>query len=208
MRTLQVAICACLAGFLAMPLAAWQDKDKDKTTPDVTVILDFKGAHSAVAIREMEREAGLILKASGVRLGWAKLGDNPSASYVDLVVMKFKGACEFQPSATRYDEPGPYARTFITDGEILPFGEVDCDRVVGSAYDAMGRDDFARAEMLIGRALGRVVAHELVHMLTKSTTHGTAGIEKPALTGRQLISAALPLSEFDVDRVRQERASH
>jgi hypothetical protein len=204
MSSFHVLICACLAGILATPLDAQVDKT---STPDVTVILDFKGPRSQSSIKEMEREAGLILKASGVRLGWAMLGENPNASYNDLVVLTFKGSCEFGPPA-RYGEAGPYARTFITDGEVRPFGEVDCDRVVSSAFEAMAHDDHVGPDLLIGRALGRVVAHELVHMLTKSATHGIVGVEKPALTGKQLIDAALPLSEFDIDRVRQERGAH
>jgi hypothetical protein len=45
-------------------------------------------------------------------------------------------------------------------------------------------------------------------MLTKSPEHGKEGVEKPALSGRQLIAAFLPLSAFDVDRLRLERATH
>ena len=65
--------------------------------------------------------------------------------------------------------------------------------------------DYAKGDVLVGRALGRVVAHELVHMLTKSETHAKEGVEKAALSGRQLIAASLPLSEFDLDRLRLER---
>jgi hypothetical protein len=61
---------------------------------------------------------------------------------------------------------------------------------------------------LLGRALGRVVAHELVHMLTKSKQHGRDGVEKAALSARQLIAESLPLSIFDIDRLQQERRSH
>jgi hypothetical protein len=48
----------------------------------------------------------------------------------------------------------------------------------------------------------------LVHMLTKSRVHGTEGVEKPALSGRQLIAASLPLSDFDIDRLKQELLVH
>ena len=62
----------------------------------------------------------------------------------------------------------------------------------------MSGSDLARGNLLIGRAMGRVVAHELVHMLTKSGQHGTEGVEKPALSGKQLIMGSLPLSAFDI----------
>jgi len=61
--------------------------------------------------------------------------------------------------------------------------------------------DFARADLLVGRALGRVVVHEIVHMLTKSADHGRDGVFRESLSGRQLISTTLPLSAMDVDRL-------
>lgn len=203
-RARRWAALLAVLGALAAPIGA---STLSKSPPDVTVILDFKGAYSSLAIKEMEREAGQILAASGVQLGWDILGRNPHATYNDLVLMTFHGACEYDADSPRYDTLGPYAMTHISNGDVLPFGEVDCGRIVSSARDAMSGGDYARADQLVGRAMGRVVAHELVHMLTRSATHGTEGVEKPALSGRQLISPVLPLSAFDIDRLKQERAA-
>ena len=57
----------------------------------------------------------------------------------------------------------------------------------------------------MGRALGRVVAHELVHMLTRSDDHAREGVQKAALSGRQLIAASLPLDAFDAGRLKLAR---
>jgi hypothetical protein len=196
---LRVAICFFLIG-LAMPLGAGERVGP----PVLTVIFVFKGPYSRTSLKEMERESGLVLRSSGVRLDWRMLGENPHASYNDLVVMTFKGACKFDPARPIHDEPGPLAMTHLVDGKILPFGEVDCDRVVSSARTAMSGSDYSHADLLIGRALGRVVTHELVHMLTRSGEHGTEGVEKPALSGRQLIAANLRLSAFDIARLKQK----
>jgi hypothetical protein len=206
--TYAFSISGLLIAALALPLGA----GVDHSSPSIlTVIMDFKGPHSASSLKEMKRESGMILKSTGVQLDWKMLGEDPFASYRDLVVMTFKGVCEFEPAPPRYDELGPLgplATTKTTNGEVQPFGEVDCNRVVNSARSAMSQQDFARGDMLIGRAMGRVVAHELVHMLTRSGQHGTEGVEKPALSGRQLIAASLPLSAFDIDRLKQERFVH
>jgi hypothetical protein len=191
----------CLIAGLAVPLGA----GIDRILPSVlTVVLDFKGPHSRTSLNEMKRESGLILSSSGVQLDWRMLGEDPSESDNDLVVMTFRGVCKYEPGAPAYDELGPLAMTHSVDGEIQPFGEVDCDRVVNSARNAMSVGDYARGDLLIGRAMGRVVAHELVHMLTKSGQHGTEGVETPALSGKQLIGGYLPLSVFDIDRLNQE----
>jgi hypothetical protein len=201
MRPIRLLACACLIGAIALPLVARIDK---KPLSGLTVILDFRGTHSGASVSEMEREAGLIMKSSGVQLDWRLAGDQ-SLHYNNLVVMTFRGSCSFDPPSRRYYEPGPYASTKITDGEVQPFGDVDCDRVVATAGDAMAEDtDYFRGDQLVGRALGRVVAHELVHMLTRSNRHGTEGVAKASLSGKELIEESLTLSLSDIERVRKE----
>ncbi|MES1257852.1 MAG: hypothetical protein ABUS51_05465 [Acidobacteriota bacterium] len=198
-----VCIFTCLLACLALPMVtAAQD-----AASDVTVVVDIKGPYSPTAIREMQREATRIILSSGIQLDWQRRENVSSAVFNDLVVMTFKGSCTFDPAPPRYDELGPYAITRTANGEVQPFGEVDCDRVVNSVRTAMFGEDYARGELLIGRALGRVVAHELVHMLTKSGQHGHEGVQKAALSGKQLISRSLPLSAMDVDRLKLERHS-
>ena len=194
-----VHVCACLMGGILVPPAV---------KADVTVIVDFKGISSRIAVNEMEREASKIISASGVQLAWRTRGQAVNATFDDLVVMSFKGACTYVPAPPLYDELGPYASTRTTSGEVQPFGEVDCGRVVSSVRSAMFGGDFDRAEILVGRALGRVVAHELVHMLTKSDVHAHQGVQKASLSGKQLIAASLPLSAIDLDRLRVERKVH
>jgi hypothetical protein len=192
MRTLVVWIC--LLGFLTAPLEARNEK---KSPFNLTVILYFKGTHSRATLAAMERETELILGSSGVRVRWAMLGEEPPAVENDLVVMRFNGSCEFDPSPQASGKPGPLAFAWSSGGEILPFGEVNCDRIVKSARGAMSSGDYARANQLVGRAMGRVLAHELLHILTGSPHHSTMGISQPALSGRQLIEEVLPLSDAD-----------
>jgi hypothetical protein len=172
---------------------------------DLTVILDVKGTYSPVSFSEMRREASQIIQVSGVRLAWRLRSESTNQTFNDLVVMTFTGSCSFEPAPPLYDELGPLAVTRTANGEVQPFGEVNCDRVVNSVRSAMFGGDYARADLLVGRALGRVVAHELVHMLTKSGQHAREGVQKAALSGRQLIAASLPLSAVDIDRLIQER---
>jgi len=167
----------------------------------LTVILDFRGAHSDSSIREMERESGSILKTTGLKLDWRLRDDAPKSAYPNLVVMTFNGNCKFLPAPRGYDEFGPLAFTETTDHVIQSFGQVDCDHVVEAARSAMFGADYAHAELLVGRALGRVVVHEIVHMLTRSAEHGRDGVFEAALSGRQLIAPSLPLSAVDADRL-------
>src|ERR1700689_2712226 len=109
----RVAIYFCLITGLAVPLGARVERGAPSV---LTVILAFKGPYSQTSLKEMERDSGLVLSSSGVRLDWKILGENPHASYDDLVVMTFKGACQFDPALPIHDELGPLAMTNSVDG--------------------------------------------------------------------------------------------
>jgi hypothetical protein len=189
MRTFPVAIAFCLAGFLALPPAS---QAANKSPEDLTVILDFKGPRSQNSIREMEQEARLILNSFGVRLGWALLGQQPHANYTSVAIVTFRGSCEFNPWLSQPLDSGSYAFTQLTDGQVEPFAEVNCNRVASAVQDAISGRGYAGAEQMFGRALGRVLAHELVHILTRSVLHASEGVTGPALSPRELTEPHLP----------------
>lgn len=131
------------------------------------------------SVLQMQREADAILKSAGYRLNWVSLGSTLRANYDGLVVLRFRGWCELEAVFRKPAIPGPLGITHISNGFLLPFGEVECDRVVNAVRPA--GEAYPAAERLVGRALGRVVAHQLIHMLTRSTSQAGEGVEKPAL---------------------------
>lgn len=175
--------------------------------PKVTVVLDFQGIHSDLSVTEMEHETEGILKSSGLQLDWRMASEAAHETFSDLVVVQFKGSCKVEPVPYVYDELGPLAFTYSSDGTIQPFTEVSCDKVAASVRSAMWGGDFEKADFLFGRALGRVLAHELVHVLTASGRHAHDGVYKPALSGKELITGTLMLSPADIARLREIQKS-
>lgn len=155
----------------------------------ITIVLDLPGQYSEPSVQEMKREFAGVMKESGLRFEWRLRSDVSGESFDHLVVVRFKGKCILEPVGYMYDERGPLAFTHSTDSVLQPFSEVECDKVTATVRSAMWGGDFSRADLLFGRALARVVAHELVHMLSESSGHGAADATKPALSGRDLISA-------------------
>jgi hypothetical protein len=171
----------------------------------VTVVLDFKGPHSDRSVDVMKSELQSILSDAGVSFAWSSPKEASQKTSDNLVVVSFKGKCILEPIPYLYDERGPLASTFTSsEGELLPFSEVACDTVTNSIRSAMFSGDYNKADLLLGRALGRVVAHEIVHIITKSAEHSKEGVQKPALSGSQLISDHLKLSGKDVTRIQQD----
>jgi hypothetical protein len=184
---LYVAALAC-----ALPAAA----------TDVTVVIDFNGPYSDRSIAEMKREAEGIIKDSGLHLDWKSREAVGANSYPNLVLVRFKGRCVLEPDPNLYDERGPFAFTYSSDGDVLPFTEVACDHVTASVQSAISGDDFSRLDYLMGRALGRVVAHELVHILTRSGNHAREGVAQTAFSGKELIGAPLKLTRVEVEKLK------
>jgi len=171
---------------------------------ELTIVLDFRGPHSQKSVEAMEEETQEIFKGAGLHLDWKSREEAARITAPDLVYVRFNGRCELPPPPL-YDElgeTGPLASTYETDGEIQPFSEVSCDRVGALVRSGLRGSDVKRGDQLIGRALGRVVAHELAHILTGSAKHSKDGVFEAAFKARQLIAGELSLGPADIDRLR------
>jgi hypothetical protein len=167
----------------------------------ITIVLDFQGPRSEQSVAEMKREFAGIMKDSTLRFDFRWRSQASEEALTDLVLVRFTGKCVLEPVGYLYDERGPMAFTYSTDGIVQPFSEVACDKVTSAVRSAMAGSDFANADVLLGRALGRVLAHEVVHILSKSGAHGRTGVAKTALSGSQLIAPELRLGPEDVERI-------
>lgn len=178
--------------------------------PSLTVLLDFQSAASLESVGELQREVRQLFKPSGLRLDLrlrSELRDNDV--FDDIVVVTFKGNCLLPTDPALLDErgPGPLAFAHTADGRIQPFSEVGCDSVRRAVESALWGDQRRNRDQLFGRALGRVVAHELVHMLAQTNTHAKSGVFKPSLSGTQLIADHLALSPEDSNLLRHSKPS-
>ena len=167
----------------------------------ITIVLEFQGPRSESAIVEMKREFAGIMKESELHFDFRSREQVAESAPDDLVIVKFTGRCVLEPAGYLYDERGPMAFTYSTDGVVQPFSAVACDKVTSAIRPAMSGGDFAKADVMLGRALGRVLAHEVVHMLSKSGAHAHDGVAKTSLSGSQLIAPVLKLGAADLERM-------
>lgn len=148
----------------------------------VAVLLQFDRPYSGPAVDAMQREAGAILSPAGYRLEWHLLHSELAGRlYPDLVVVHFRGNCAASPASGVIANGEALASTAVADGQVLPFSEVQCDQV----RRMLG---FQSNASTLGRALGRIVAHEMFHMLAATGQHGKDGVARPSYTSRELLS--------------------
>jgi hypothetical protein len=148
----------------------------------------------------MGREAAHILKQSGVSLRW-HLGAPAQAVSGLLIVVKLVGHCDMDGSPA-YLEPGPLGWAHEVDGTMLPFSDLACDNLRGAVESAILDGNPLRGNVLLGRAMGRVLAHELYHIVADTSEHGREGVAKAALSPRELTSGPLELRASELTAVQ------
>ena len=161
-----------------------------QSTPVTAVVLP-DGKYSKVAVHEMGREAAHILKQSGVSLR-LRVGAPSQAVNGMLVVVKLVGHCDMDGSPA-FLEPGPLGWAHEVKGSVLPFSNLACDNLRGAVEAAMSDNNQIRGNVLLGRAMGRVLAHELYHIVADTADHSREGVTQAALTPRELTSGDLEL---------------
>lgn len=166
-------------------------------SPEIAIVVQADEAFSPQAWQAMEIESKRIAKQAGLQVRFVERSEAASQQFNDLVVFRMKGRCEMNSAPALLDERGPFAWAFTSDGNVLPFGEVKCDRVRESIKTALKPSDYHKGDELFGRALGRVVAHEIYHMLANTTKHGKSGIAKHAFSAQQLVAEKLDFSSHE-----------
>lgn len=171
---------------------------------NLTLLLDFEKAPPANTIREMQREVQQLLHRTGVRLDLRLRSEvAEDQDYEEVVLLRFRGSCRASSLAPLLDERGPFAWSHTSEGLILPFADVACDNVRRAVEEALFGGEKARRDELFGRALGRIVAHELYHIIGGVHTHGKKGVAQAALSGRELIADRMTLEPEDARRMME-----
>lgn len=192
-------VCLCCFSFAALGSA------RQLATERYTVILLPDHRYSAVALQEMGREASAILLRSGIALRWY-IGFTPEVFDGSLVVVNLRGRCDMQEEPPAV-QGGALGWTHSENGSLLPFAELACEPIRGSVQSALPGRDAARGNTMLGRAMGRVLAHELYHIAGETFKHGRDGVAQATLSPQDLISNRLELDPEDVETIRSKSAA-
>ena len=109
-----------------------------------------------------------------------------------LVVVKFRGNCVstiVEDALPRERVGSSLATTAVSNGQVLPFVEVDCDRTRRLIAPGLAHLPSGARATLFGRALGPVLAHELYHVLARTRDHQFHGVSKPCFSSADLVGS-------------------
>ncbi len=117
---------------------------------------------------------------------FAGLSEPKRNSPCKAVVVELWGACK-PADGRQAPKPGSLAWTYRTDQGILPLINVDCDRTGALIGPEIAHQPAHLREVYFGRALGRILAHELWHIIGAQSGHASEGLARAELTSADLL---------------------
>lgn len=195
----------CLGGFGIVTC-----RSEPVTLPNRKVVVYLQAAASPPAgpVAAMRRETASLLAEAGYTIEWREHG---SATETDgiLTVLELRGACETPGhSAVPSVLPGAkLASTAVMDGRILPFSWINCRTLTQFLAPVIMNQPDARREFLYGRAMGRIVAHELYHILSNEPGHDEDGVAKPSFTPRDVLADQFDFNHATLAKLQTRPAS-
>jgi len=97
--------------------------------------------------------------------------------------------------------------THVSDGQILPFTSVSCERVREMIRTVLVTSRSEVRAVVMGRALGRVLAHELYHIFAKTAHHGSCAVAKESYTTWDLVDGEFRFEDRESVLLRNTRAA-
>ena len=147
------------------------------------------------------------MRTAGYRVEW---GGESNSDF--LVVVELNGNCSpacgiRRPRDARPNRPAALASTNVTDGRVLPFASVNCAALTRSLSTVLSQDAAAQRDFYYGRALARVIAHELYHILMRTTDHSRNGVSRSCFSTADLVSERFVFEDAVLAQLRPRMPS-
>jgi hypothetical protein len=189
------------AGWAASPRPA---------TAKLAVYLKTDASQTVRPLDSMKRELSRLMQTAGYELEWR----GPQDSHIDtgafLAVVELRGDCEAPagnlPAGSALPGLADLASTFISDGQVLPFSWVNCGNVTKFLAPALLDQPGARGDFMLGRAIGRLIAHEIYHMLMQTREHTRNGISKPCFSAADLTANRFEFEDAALAQLQRSQA--
>ncbi|HLJ80011.1 MAG TPA: hypothetical protein VKT52_00915, partial [Ktedonobacterales bacterium] len=176
---------------------------------DLVVYLNAGANQAAPPLALMRREAESLMQTAGYSIQWRDAQSRRTGvDAPNLVFVELSGACIVPmspvPGAPAPDDNQPsLATTAVEDGVVLPFSRIDCAALTRILSSVFAREAPGRRTYLYGRAMGRLLAHELYHVLAQTRDHVAAGIGKPCFTASDLVADRFEFESVALARLQR-----
>ena len=169
----------------------------------VGLYADFQHESSAPVRLAIQDELASILIPIGPTPDWRSLAESRGMErWTTLAVVHFKGHCDLSDLSIYPPYPWIMGRTHVSEGAVIPFSEIYCSAIRAFLAPTLASTEPNRRGFLFGRAIGRVLAHELYHILARTRQHGSGGLGEAFYTPQELAADDFDFQDKEVRRIR------
>jgi len=174
---------------------------------NIEIVFDFKTPPEPAVESIMESEIRQILEPAQLNLEFRRLAETDSLeTFTKIILVRFQGTCHagWSIDPVQLNQPGlldlpALGRTEVSGGRVMPFVHIFCNEV-RAFVPTVSR---ISQEQMYGRALGRVVVHELYHALLSTLEHTHGGIARSVQSARDLTRDKVALDAVSIARLRE-----
>jgi hypothetical protein len=172
----------------------------------ITLYTNFQQQTPSAVFQALQEEVETIMAPIGLHFEWRSLsGVGGHEVSAELAVVTFQGRCEPSDAAVRARFSGALGWTHVSDGEILPFTDIACDRIREFVQRSLMMINPEDRQEVYGRALGRVLAHELYHIFANTAHHASSGVAKECYSVQDLINEEFHFEQKETRLLRAKR---
>lgn len=195
-------------GAFCLALFSWSICGAEDASAQAPVGLYVRFEHQPPdsATEILQRELHAILSPVGFNFEWRSADETSNEVWAELSFVTFKGFCDASDVRSEHFAGGALGWTHVSDGKILPFTEVDCDRIGAFLGTELSAFRSVVRQEVFQRAIARVVAHELYHVFTQTANHGTWGVAKAEFSTEELLSDRFRFQSGEARALRHKSA--
>jgi hypothetical protein len=157
----------------------------------------------------MKRELSGMMRRAGYRVVWGDPRNPGKTGQVStLVVLELRGSCSLPAGSYPVEQPvasgASLGETSVSSDGVMPFSRVNCANLTRMLAPVLAGAPCAQRDYLYGRAMARVVAHELYHVMMGSRGHGHEGVAKSSFTLSDLLREHFDFGQTALDNLRRK----
>ena len=181
-----------VAWWLAVPGAASAGPRASQAPPLRAVEID-RASLAPLTRATMRRELDLVLSAVPLTISWRSVpaGGETRTDELSLVFLPMPGVGHDRAALASTANHGPVRTTWVYVPTVEATLELDPEKVTTS-FDA---------QRLVGLAIGRVLAHEIVHAIAPGVEHAGTGLMRPRLHSFDLVRGRAALEGDCAERL-------
>jgi|SRR5215469_5289629 len=180
---------------------------ENRVTPNVRfyphlLLTQFEVEPPGQVVDAIQEELDGIMSPIGWHFHWETLSKANEVMGTKLAIIHFKGECTVGDLTTYGGYQITLGATAISDGKIIPFADIYCNSIRALLAPDLASIKESRQVQAYGRAIGRVLAHELYHIFTEERRHGSGGLAEPQFESKELLASNFLFAPRQVQKLR------